>query len=100
MQGFAAADLDAALQAASGASAPNVVAGAASCFGVLRRTPFRDGETMSVIGEEITVTIRDGAIPTPNNDTSVTVNGDDFLVRDPGYRDGDGLRRLTVVEAD
>lgn len=98
MTGFSVADLDAMLKAASGANAPNVAYGAQSCFGVLRRTPVRDGETLKVIDSSVTVLVRDGALVDVDNDTDITVDGEAFQVRDPGYRDADGTRRLTLVE--
>jgi hypothetical protein len=73
----------------------------ADLFRLLDREPVNDivEEEVRVIGERITLNIRDGALNALVNDATINVGGTDFLIRDIGNPQLDGLRELTLVEA-
>lgn len=90
--------IDAALEEAGQA----VTYGAQSCFGILDREPINGivDDEVRVIEERITLNIRHDALNALANDMEITVGGVDFVIRDIGNQQLDGLRELTLVEAD
>lgn len=110
MSGFTAATIDAMIQAASGASSPNVSfdAGAGSirtCYGIVRRGSEvqEAASSLRLSGPAVSLCIRDGALDVPawegpNEDQAITVDGESFVVRHAGHRLSDGTRRLLIVE--
>jgi hypothetical protein len=97
---LSAADLDFALQACSGSLTPNVVYGAQSCYGDVKREPVVDATSSGLqrIGTHVTLVIRDGALTGLADDSAITVNGSAFTIRDVGIAHQDGTRMLTLVD--
>lgn len=97
---ISAADLDFALQDFSGAPCPNVVYGAQSCWGDLKRGTVDEASDNGLrrLGTHITLVIRDGALTSLRDDTAITVDGGAYVIRDIGIALPDGTRVLTLAE--
>jgi hypothetical protein len=81
-----------------------VTYGLQTCYGALDREDVIDNSTgeLQIVGERITLVIRDGALANLANDTPITVAGADggtFNIVSPGSGQADGCRTLTLVES-
>lgn len=96
-----AADVDFALKDFSGSPSPNVVLGAESCYGDLKREPIVEATAggMQRIGTHITLVLRDGALSSLIDEATIVVDGESFSIRDVGTVLHDGTRILTLVES-
>lgn len=75
-----------------------------TCYGALDRTDVVDTSTgeVVIVGERITLAIRDGALTGLANDQQITVAGTDggtFRIASIGPSQADGLRTLTLIDA-
>lgn len=97
---ISAADLDFALQDFAGSQSPNVTYGAQSCYGDLKRATLEEliDSGLHRAGSHITLLIRDGALTGLVDESSITVNGAPFTIRDSGEALADGSRLLTLVD--
>jgi hypothetical protein len=94
-----ASDLDSVLQHGGVA----VTIGVVSSYGKLRTEKleaYDEGSgKMVVVGQRTTLTVRDGTFSGLGQDVAATVDGVSYKIRDPGVRNTDGTRTLTVVPA-
>jgi len=96
---ISAADIDFALQDFSGAASQNVVYGVQSCWGDLKREPLLvpSESGLQNVGTHISLTIRDGALTGLQDESTITVDGVDHVIRDVGVALQDGTRQLTLL---
>jgi len=79
-----------------------VTIGVTSDYGILRTEEITvvgaDGQ-LSVIGTQLTLTVREGKFSGLGQDVAVTANGSSYKIRSPGKPKPDGTRKMVLVEA-
>lgn len=75
--------------------------GATSGYGVLRTEEVivETPSGLQVVGEQTTLTVREGKFPGLAQDVAVTANGANYRIRSPGKPQTDGTRKVVLVEA-
>lgn len=96
------ADVAFAMQDFAGTTSPNVVYGAQSCYGDLKREPLVEpvsGTKLERVGAHITLVIAADALNNLVDESAITVDSAPFVIRDVGVIEADGKRILTLEDA-
>lgn len=69
-------------------------------YGLFDRAPLQalTDAGLTVVGRKTYLTIRDGSLTGLAQDTAITVKGVTYSIRDIGFGDDDGTRKLELVD--